>query len=288
LWSIGTLIVYISIAPLAEGILYTDINNRYTINFPNGWVKTSAAGIDVAYYENFIDDYNENINIVSAKDTGIKNTKELVMELGEIAIDKLIQQFPGATLVSGPEARLINDHWSGSIIIDWTYNGIPLRQLQTYVVSEGYSIAFIITCTATQSSFSSYQKTFNTTVNSFEIINEPAMNSFFTGLIIVMILGGLIAGLGTAIIILIFRKNKGIKTEIIDIIPSDKYSGIYINQQYPNKPLSSYSQKNLLIQCPSCSQTFELFVDRVDSPCPHCGILIENVKLFIVRPNKKG
>jgi hypothetical protein len=181
------------------------------MNFPSGWEQSEIAGIDVIYLHPVEDDSRENINVGSISMSGIKNTENYVLEVADESISALKQQFPGTTTYSEAEAEIINDHWSATYILDVEYDWGTVRQSQTIIVSEGYTMAFIITCTASPSAFSSYESQFEQSVHSFQILNEPEPeeDSFWEGFIIFTIvgaiIGGTVAGLGGY---LIMKKKK--------------------------------------------------------------------------------
>jgi hypothetical protein len=76
------------------------------------------------------------------------------------------------------------------------------------IVSEGYSYAFIITCAVLPSTFNDYEDTFSRSINSFEVLNEPATGWSMEGLIIMIVVGAIIGGLAGLLIFAITRSRK--------------------------------------------------------------------------------
>ncbi len=179
-----------------KGDQYTDSDGHYTLRFPSGWEQSEIEGVDVAFLHPQEDEFRENINIVSVSMSKVKNTKEFVIDAADEAISALKGQFSGTTVISEAEAEIIRDHWSATYVLDVKYDWGTLRQSQTIIASQGYSMVFIITCTTSPSTFSSYEPQFIQSVNSFQILNEPEPEeeSFMEGFIIVTIAGALIGG----------------------------------------------------------------------------------------------
>jgi hypothetical protein len=238
-----TLLIAISVLfGAVNGEQYTDSKGRYKIDFPSGWEQSEIAGIDVVYYDLQEDDFRENINIISASMGGVKNTEKYVLDAADEAISGLKQQFPGTTVFSEAEAKIIKDHWSVTYILDVEYDWGTSRQSQTLIVSEGYTMVFVITCTALPSTFSSFQSQFDQSTNSFEILNEPEPeeDSFWEGFIIFTIagalIGGTVAGLGG---FLIMKKKKKEEQERMSL-PQDSISYSQMledyERQYPPPP----------------------------------------------------
>ncbi len=196
------------LSPVAVGVQYTDSSNRYTIFFPNGWVKNDIIGVDVAYLDSVEDDVRENINVASTPESGVKDTQAFVKELAEEALDELERQYPDMNVIAQPLARIINGHWSVTYVIDLPLQGTIFRMSQTLIVSEGYKRVFVITCTATPSTYDTYESTFTLSINSFEIINEPQTDSFLDGLIIMVIAGAVIGGIAGGLGGYMFMKKK--------------------------------------------------------------------------------
>jgi hypothetical protein len=209
---IGFQIVFFA-SPIGEGEKYFDKRDRYSISFPDGWERTSFQGVDVIYLDSIEDDSRENINIISAKEYGVKDSESYVIDMAYKAIDELEEMYPGTTTVTRPVAKIINEHWSATYVIDFVYQGVTFRESQTLIVSEGYSMIFIITCTSSPSSFKAYQDIFNESINSFEILNEPSPSSFIEGLIISVIIGSL-AGGGVALGIYLYISETKKKQEV--------------------------------------------------------------------------
>jgi hypothetical protein len=190
-------------------VLYEDTRGRYSIRFPVGWTQDSIEGADVVYVDPTADDFRENINILTIVDSSAKNTESYTLNLGEKTLPVVKNQFD-ATVVSQPSTSMINDHWTVSYTIDFTFNDIPIRESQTLIVSQGYKRVFVITCTASQSSFDDYEDQFNVAISSFTILNEPSGESSSDELLIWIILGavGGAAVAVAAVAVLYSRKAK--------------------------------------------------------------------------------
>lgn len=204
--------------PVVKGNEYTDPQSRYSIWFPVGWAQSEFAGVDVVFMHPLEDEFQENINILSVYASDAKNSEPYIRNTAEDAIEELKQQFSDITVVSGPTINEINEHWAATYIIDLEFQGITVRESQTLIVSEGYSLIFAITCSALQSDFSSYKSNFDKSINSFEILNEPSKGSFFEGLIIMIIVGAVFGGIVGGIVGgLVYVKKK--KSEAIEVEP---------------------------------------------------------------------
>lgn len=190
-------------------VLYEDPRGRYSITFPMGWIQESHEGTDVVYMDPTDDDFRENINIATTFDSSAKNTESYTLNLGEKTLALVKNQFD-ATVVSQPAASMINDHWSVSYTVDFTFNGIPIRESQSLIVSQGYKRVFVITCTASQSTFDDYEGHFNGAISTFTVLNEPSGESSSDELLVWIILGavGGAAVAAAAVAVLYSRKTK--------------------------------------------------------------------------------
>jgi len=197
-------------AGMIKGELYTDDNGRYIVWFPDDWDRISVEGVDVAFVDPVEDSFKENINIISTHETGIRNTREYVLDVANEGIEEIQNYDPEAEVISEPSARVIAGHWSATYIIDMVQYGVTMRISQTVIVSVGYSMGFIITCSSLPSTFYNYQTTFEDCVNSFEILNEPDIETRSEGLILAILMGALIGGVaGLVIFIIVYSQKKG-------------------------------------------------------------------------------
>lgn len=215
---IAIIITMFLLVPVVKGNEYTDPQDRYSIWYPVGWDQSEYAGVDVVFMHPLEDEFRENINILSVHASDAKNSESYIRNTAEDAIEELKQQFSDITVVSGPMTQEINEHWAATYLVDLEFQGITVRESQTLIVSEGYSLIFVITCSALQSDFSSCKSNFDKSINSFEILNEPSKGSFFEGLIIMIIVGAVIGGIAGGIVAsLVYSKKK--KNEVVEVEP---------------------------------------------------------------------
>jgi len=83
-------------AGMIKGELYTDDNGRYIVWFPDDWDRISVEGVDVAFVDPVEDSFKENINIISTHETGIRNTREYVLDVANEGIEEIQNYDPEA------------------------------------------------------------------------------------------------------------------------------------------------------------------------------------------------
>jgi hypothetical protein len=208
LFGIVLFLVFLSFNSTVQGTYYNDDNERYSIWYPDNWQSTSVDGADIAFMDPKYDDFRENINVVSVFEFGVRNTKEYVLDACNEGIKEIRKMDSSMTVVKQPIAGQINGHWSATYVFDMKQYGETLRFSQTIIASQGYSYAFIITCTALPHTFDDYETTFSRSINSFEVLNEPA-DSLFSGLFLAVGMGALVGGIAGGIIFyMVYSKKK--------------------------------------------------------------------------------
>lgn len=228
-----TILVFIAfLLPIqsGQGEWYTDENGRYTMWYPDNWDQTHVAGADIVFVDRSGDDFNENINVISSHVNGVRNTRNYALETADGGIEEIQSIEPDVTVISEPTAQRINGHWSATYIIDVTQFGTTVRASQTVILSEGYSICFIITCSALPSTFASYQDTFSESIDSFEVLSEPQWEEQGItpeGLFYSIIAGAMIGGV-VAVVIFVMVNNKKKRAGSIEV------------RQLPQRPPPQY------------------------------------------------
>lgn len=201
--------VSLSFNSTVQGTYYNDDSERYSIWYPDNWQSTSVDGADIAFMDPKYDDFRENINVIGVYEFGIRNTKEYVLDACNEGIKEIRKMDSSMTVVKQPIAGQINDHWSATYVFDMKQYGETMRFSQTIIASQGYSYAFIITCTALPYTFDDYETTFSRSINSFEVLNEPDTNSLFNGLCLAVGMGAGVGGIAGGIIFyMIYSKKK--------------------------------------------------------------------------------
>jgi hypothetical protein len=201
-------ILFCALPDSASAAIYTCEDGRYRIWYPSNWDQESAPGADCAFAHPTQDSFRENINVISTRVYGVRNTKDYVLDACQDGITEIRSHDPTADVVSSPNAGMVNGRWAATYVIDATIQGNTARLSQTIVVSEGYSYAFIITCAALPSTFNDCEDTFSRSINSFEVLNEPATGWSMEGLIIMIVVGAIIGGLAGLLIFAITRSRK--------------------------------------------------------------------------------
>jgi hypothetical protein len=201
-------ILFCTLPDSASAAIYTCEDGRYRIWYPSNWDQESAPGADCAFAHPTQDSFRENINVISTRVYGVRNTEDYVLDACQDGIAEIRNHDPTADVVSGPNAGMVNGRWAATYVIDATIQGNTARLSQTIVVSEGYSYAFIITCAALPSTFNDCEDTFSRSINSFEVLNEPATGWSMEGLIIMIVVGAIIGGLAGLLIFAITRSRK--------------------------------------------------------------------------------
>ena len=95
-------------AGMIKGELYTDDNGRYIVWFPDDWDRISVEGVDVAFVDPVEDSFKENINIISTHETGIRNTREYVLDVANEGIEEIQNYDPEAEVISEPSPATLN------------------------------------------------------------------------------------------------------------------------------------------------------------------------------------
>lgn len=142
-------------------------NNTYTISTPDGWKRkdTMISGVQIARIESPLDGpgdtFRENITIVT-EDASHMDLKEYIaanrksMETQMPAVKFLTEE----NITIGVEPAI-------AMNISLPYSGYDIRNTEYFLVKN--NIGYVITCTATSTTFNTYQPTFIKCVNTFSI-----------------------------------------------------------------------------------------------------------------------
>jgi len=196
LFAIGLILIITTQGALAKQ--YTHDENHYSLTVPDTWTESSSIGVDVM----FTGSGGTNMNVVTVKDTTIRNDESYLLEQTQQGLNLILEMFDDVVTVQQPRTfTTTSDRLAADYIIDVTSGGITLRMRQVMFVSEYWKMGYVITFTAEKSEFSSYNSIWNEAVDSFTVHDEgPITDSFPMYIAIGAIVGGVIGGVVAAIV----------------------------------------------------------------------------------------
>jgi hypothetical protein len=183
---------------------YVNSNNRFSINPPSGWVvdSTGAFGTSVIFYGPTEANFRVNMNII------VESTSLTLSAYVSAAKTQLSQGLTNYNLVSeGPKA--IGGVAAYELVNTFTQGAFNIKDKQTIFVQnqEGY----VITSTALQSNYDTYQPAFDESVQTFKVTGTE-----FPWLIVIALV---VIGGGAAVGLTIFFMRRKGRDKISPSIP---------------------------------------------------------------------
>jgi hypothetical protein len=140
---------------------YWNEEHGFQLYYPEDWVQTYAAGTVVAFVDPETDEFQENVNIV-IESCGDMSLEEYVAANTE----SLPQIIPGASISNEKDIE-VQGRKGHEWIVMATVEGFNLKDKQVFFVAS--EKGYVLTLTASESTYSEYVDTFDEMVNSFVI-----------------------------------------------------------------------------------------------------------------------
>lgn len=194
---------------------YENDDHNFKIKVPGEWVlmESEAGGEYLGIQYDFIAEYKEPSNYPgnarlefrTVINSEVQNSEsylsDLIIDILDYTYDK-----PEILVTDAPEYFEEDDTWFGEIKVRTTYRGESYKSIVRLAVSEFHETLYILTATSLESEFQSYEKYFNTILDSFEITGE------FSDIIALGICLGMVVIIIT-IIVLIYTRKKTLEEE---------------------------------------------------------------------------
>jgi DcrB-like protein len=184
--------VFASVDPNA----YVNSNNQFSINPPSGWTVDSSGvyGTTVVFYGPTDTGFRINMNIV------VESTSLSLSAYVSASKAQLYSSLTNYNLVS-EGAKTIGGLNGYELVGTFTQGAANIKNKQDFLVQNGK--AYVITSTALQSNYDTYQPAFDESVQTFQL-TAPAF-PWLIIIAIVVIVGGAAVGLT---IFLVRRKRR--------------------------------------------------------------------------------
>ena len=177
----------VSVFAAVQSTAYVDSRNLFSINPPSGWTidSSGAYGTAVILYGPNESSFRINMDVI------VRFTS---LSLSDYVAASKTQLSTGLTnyhLVS-EKSTIIGGIAADELVNNFTQGAFSLKDQQDYLVQNGR--AYIITSTAVQTDYSTYQPSFAESVQTFQVTTAPAPAFPWLGVTIVVIIVGLIVG----------------------------------------------------------------------------------------------
>jgi len=158
------------------GAIFTDKENGFTIDFPEDWeYKEKMNGTDVMCFspqEGMTDKFRENLSVSHEDLSSIKSlTLDKYVELSEANMKKVVTDYKRLSLVD----KKIGGIPAKEFIYTFKMGNYTIKGRLCLLIKGG--TGYIITGTATDSTFDKYQKQFNKIFDSIKIIPKEKVKA---------------------------------------------------------------------------------------------------------------
>jgi len=164
------------LAPRAVAETYTSSQHYYSITVPSTWIREPFPGADVVWIGPTYESIRANINVVVAMDSTAQNTASWILSVAQDEHTRVLSQFSGRSVQTPRSFTSGSGRPAADYVIDYDYQGYPLRVRQVLFASEVRDRGYVLTFTAHRGHFPGLLSVWQGVVNSFTV-DEPSATS---------------------------------------------------------------------------------------------------------------
>jgi hypothetical protein len=153
------LLLTLALATINITHAYTNTKYTFTINPPPGWTTTEPANVTVAFVGPLNEDFPVNMNIL------VVTTNKTITQFVTASEQALQTSLTNYTTIS-EAPRTINNITAYEIVYTFTYQNTTIKQKQVYLIKN--TEAFIITYSASATTYPKYLSAFETSIQTFQ------------------------------------------------------------------------------------------------------------------------